>query len=252
MSVDPNLIPLPRIVGEGDSGLDVLVYRQALVRLGFVPRADRGWFGPNMLTGVLAFQRQSKIGQTGTIGKRTYKHLYPNINAAGRRQLKTFGSRWAVREKMVAEQEWGLANTASIHYPPHDDRAPGETSTAIARWQEHELPIMLDCSEYAACIAAAAGAPDPTKTRWGATGPVYTGTMLDNCPEIDKKELKPGDYVVFGPGTGEHACVVLSIENLDDPELTSHGQDLGPLRIALSEESRAHNPPVRFLSARIR
>jgi peptidoglycan hydrolase-like protein with peptidoglycan-binding domain len=246
---EKNVPPLPRIVGEGDSGLDVMVYREALVALGLVPAADRGWFGPGMVAGVLAFQRRAGITQTGTIGNRTYELLYRQIPAGGRRSLKTFGRRWAVRERMVAEQQWGLANAAQIHYPPHDDRVAGETATAIERWQEHELPIMLDCSEYATCIARAAGAPDPTDTGWGAHGPVFTGTMLTGCRKIEKDQLKPGDYVVFGERTGEHACVVLSIENPGDPELTSHGKDIGPLRIALSEESRAHNQPVTFLAA---
>jgi len=241
--------PQPRIVGEGDNGLDVMVYRQTLAALGFVPKADRGQFGAGMLTGVLAFQRQSGITQTGTIGNRTYQRLYPHIGPAGRRSLKTVARRWAVRDKMVAEQEWGLANADKIHYPPHDDRAPGETAAAIERWQEHELPIMLDCSEYATCIAAAAGAQDPTKTGWGAKGSVYTGTMLTGCREIQKNQLKPGDFVVFGPGTGEHTCVVLSVEDPDEPLLTSHGQDIGPIRITLTEESHFHDEPVRFLAA---
>jgi hypothetical protein len=241
--------PLPRIVGEGDTGLDVMVYRETLTALGFVPQADRGWFGPGMLRGVLAFQRQSSITQTGTIGNRTYQRLYPHIGPAGRRSLTTVAKRWAIRDRMVAEQAWGLANADKIHYPPHDDRAPGETAAAIERWKEHELPIMLDCSEYATCIAAGAGADDPTKTEWGAKGPVYTGTLLTGCREIQKNQLKPGDFVVFGPGTGEHACVVLSVEDPDEPMLTSHGKDVGPLQISLTEESHAHDDPVRFLAS---
>jgi Putative peptidoglycan binding domain len=240
--------PLPRIVGEGDSGLDVMVYRETLVGLGLVPQADRGWFGPGMLRAVLAFQRQSGITQTGTIGNRTYQRLYPHIGPAGRRSLKTVAKRWAIRDKMVAEQEWGLANADKIHYPPHDVRAPGETAAAIERWREHELPIMLDCSEYAACIAAGAGATDPTKTEWGAKGSVFTGTLLTGCREIGKEQLKPGDFVVFGPDTGSHACVVLSVEDSTDPTLTSHGKDIGPLRIGLNEESKFHDEPVRFLA----
>ena len=69
MSDDKTKAPprLPRIVGEGDSGLDVMVYREALVALGLVPAADRGWFGPSMVAGVLAFQRRAGITpHTGT------------------------------------------------------------------------------------------------------------------------------------------------------------------------------------------
>jgi hypothetical protein len=251
MSKDP-AIPLPRIVGEGDTGLDVLAYRRALHVLGLVPHAKQGHFEANMLQGVLSFQKQASITQTGTIGKRTYALLFRHIDASGRAKLEDFARRQKVRDRMVAEQRWALDHADHIHYPPGDKRSPGETAAAIERWHEHELPITLDCSEYAACIAAGAGAPDPTGTSFGARGSVFTGTMLSHSREIEKQELKPGDYVVLGPSTGEHTCVVLSVNDPDNPLLTSHGLDAGPLQITLEDVRRFHNPPVRFLSAGIR
>jgi peptidoglycan hydrolase-like protein with peptidoglycan-binding domain len=251
MSDDP-LIPLPRIVGVGDSGLDVFAYRRALKSLGLVPHAKRGRFEENMVEGVTAFQKQANITQTGTIGKRTYALLFRHIDAFGRSQLASFARRQKVRDRMVAEQRWAIANCDQIHYPLHDVRKPGETADAVERWQNHELPITLDCSEFAACIAAAADAPDPTGTSFGVRGPVFTGTMLSHCREIQQRDLKPGDYVVLGPDTGKHACVVLSVDDPANPILTSHGQEKGPLSIALNDESGAHPPPVRFLSAGIK
>jgi hypothetical protein len=251
MPNDPT-IPLPRIVGEGDTGLDVLAYRRALHTLGLVPHARQGHFEANMLAGVLAFQEQANITKTGTIGKRTYAVLFRHIDASGRSKLETFARRQKVRDRMVAEQEWALRNESQIHYPPGDDRTPGETAKALQRWQEHELPITLDCSEYAACIAAAAGAPDPTGTSFGLRGSVYTGTMLSHSREIAKHELKPGDYVVLGESTGEHACVVVSVDDPENPMLTSHGKEAGPLEITLTDVQAAHHQaPVRFLSAGI-
>ena len=76
--------------------------------------------------------------------------------------------------------------------------------------------------------------------------------MLSHCAEIELHELKPGDYVVLGPDPGKHACVVLSVDDPGNPILTSHGQEKGPLSIALKDESPAHPPPVRFLSAGIK
>jgi len=251
MPNDPT-IPLPRIVGEGDTGIDVLAYRRALHTLGLVPHARQGHFEANMLAGVLAFQEHANITKTGTIGKRTYALLFRHIDASGRSQLTTFARRQKVRDKMVAEQQWALRNEGQIHYPLHDVRPPGETARALQRWQEHELPITLDCSEYATCIAAAAGAPDPTGTSFGLRGGVVTGTMLSHSREIGKHELKPGDYVVLGADTGEHACVVLSVDDPENPMLTSHGLEAGPLEITLTDVERSHdNPPVRFLSAGI-
>lgn len=248
------LIPLPRIVSEGDSGLDVLAYRRALKSLGFVPHAERGRFEETMKEGVVAFQKQAGITQTGSIGKRTYGLLFRHIDAFGRTKLEGFARRQKVRDKMVAEQQWALENADGIHYPDPPGEAkrfPNETADALERWHEHHLPITLDCSEYATCIAAGAGAPDPTGTSFGARGSVFTGTMLSHSREIRQHDLKPGDYVVFGPSTGEHTCVVLSVDDPDDPVLTSHGLDAGPLRTTLSAVTPLHNPPVRFLSAGI-
>jgi hypothetical protein len=251
MSDDP-LIPLPRIVGEGASGLDVFAYRRALHSMGLVPHAERGQFEANMLQGVLAFQEQANITQTGSIGKRTYALLFRHIDAFGRSELVSFARRQKVRDKMVAEQHWAIANSDQIHYPVGDDRGPNETAIALDKWRNHELPITLDCSEFAACIAAGADAPDPTGTTFGDHGPVNTGTMLSHSHAIQKHELKPGDYVILGPDPGKHACVVLSVDDPDNPVLTSHGQEKGPLQIALTDESPAHPPPVRFLSAGIK
>src|SRR6476646_1609171 len=251
MSDDPP-IPLPRIVGVGDSGLDVVAYRRALKSLGLVPHAKRGRFEENMAAGVIAFQKQANITQTGSIGKRTYALLFRHIDAFGRSQLASFARRQKVRDKMVAEQQWAIANCDQIHYPLHDVRKARETAEAFERWRNHELPITLDCSEFAACIAAGADAPDPTGTSFGVRGPVFTGTMLSHCREIEQRDVKPGDYVVLGPDPGKHACVVLSVDDPANPILTSHGQEKGPLSIALNDESGAHPPPVRFLSAGIK
>ena len=96
MSGDP-LIPLPRIVGEGDSGLDVFAYRRALHSMGLVPHAKRGRFEANMREGVLAFQKQANITQNGSIGKRTYALLFRHIDAFGRSQLVSFARRQKIR-----------------------------------------------------------------------------------------------------------------------------------------------------------
>lgn len=248
MSGDP-LIPLPRIVGVGDSGLDVFAYRRALHSIGLVPHAKRGRFEANMRDGVLAFQKQANITQNGSIGKRTYALLYRHIDAFGRSQLASFARRQKIRDTMVAEQRWAIANTDQIHYPVDDVRGPNETAIAIEKWHNHDLPITLDCSEFAACIASAARAPDPT----GGHTPVTTVTMLAHAHEITKAELRPGDYVILGNDPAhQHACVVLNVDDPAEPMLTSHGQEEGPLEIGLTPEARAHPAPVRFLSAGIR
>lgn len=159
--------PLPRVVGEGDAGLDVLAYRRALHALGLVPDAGPAGFEADMLAGVLAFQARAGLAPSGTIEERTYTLLLPHIDGSGRARLETFMRRQRVRRRMVDEQRWALRNERHIHHPPRDRRSSDRTAAALQRWQEHELPITLDSSEYAACIAAAAGAPTRPARRSG-------------------------------------------------------------------------------------
>ena len=103
--------------------------------MGLVPHAKRGRFEQNMVDGVIAFQKQANITQNGSIGKRTYALLFRHIDAFGRSQLMSFARRQKIRDKMVAEQRWAIANSDQIHYPLHDIRKAGETATAVEKWQ---------------------------------------------------------------------------------------------------------------------
>jgi cell wall-associated NlpC family hydrolase len=71
--------------------------------------------------------------------------------------------------------------------------------------------------------------------------------MVDACAHIPKAQARPGDLVVFGPGTGEHVVIIVGTGN--DPDVVSHGQEAGPCALGLSTEAACHNKPITFLSA---
>lgn len=132
-----------------------------------------------------------------------------------------------VREKIVANAWWGVHNEPLITYPPHDIR-----SGIPHIHDKHHLPLETDCSGFATLCYSWAGAPDCNGNGYNGQG--YTGTMLAHMREIPKSKVKPGDLVVFGGGTGNHVCIVVTTGS--DPELISHGGNSGPLKISYSSE----------------
>jgi hypothetical protein len=151
----------------------------------------------------------------------------------------------AVRQRLVNGCWWGIAHAADIHYPPGDIRTQ-PIAVVLAEWKNHSLPIDADCSEAVDGVFFRADAPDPTGTNWGETGPVFTGTMLDNLQVITAAQARPGDLIVFGGGTGDHVVIIL--ETGEDPLLFSHGSEAGPLEIRLSAETQFHQgQPITYL-----
>lgn len=106
--------------------------------------------------------------------------------------------------------------------------------------------VTMDCSESSTLIARLAGAKDPNGHDFdqGVHHLAYTGEILDHCAAITRAQLKAGDQVVFGPGTGHHVCTVL--EPGPDPLLFSHGQEKGPITIRLSVEAQYQPAGVRY------
>lgn len=251
------MLKQPRRVKLGDHGLDCRAYKRALKKAGAKDLGRRSRFGERMEHAVKHFQKQHKLKQTGRIGHPTYEKLYPSIDRFGRTLLRAYRMRHVVgtlrggdvRAAMKAEMDWGLRNERSIHYPPGDVRKEAN-SVPLEEWKQHHLPITLDCSEAATAVAYRAGAPDPSGSGWGTHGELYTGTMLTHCKHLNgTMALQVGDYVVFGPGTGDHVSVVYEAGR--DPLMWSHGSEGGPLLIRLSAQRGMHRTPVTYLSAGI-
>jgi len=141
---------------------------------------------------------------------------------------------WAIEHRGLFDYTEGPGRMSMIHLPP------GETASRIS----------ADCSGFATGCAKWAGAPDPN--RQGFDGEGYTGTMLEFCAHIPFANVRPGDLVVYGPGTGEHVCVVIALVKqagkLVDLRLASHGREGDPREVLYSVERKLHNPPATFLS----
>lgn len=58
-----------------------------------------------------------------------------------------------------------------------------------------------DCSSWATSTYMAGGLPDPNGADYSGG---YTGTLIANGKRITRAQLKPGDLVLYGGGTGHH------------------------------------------------
>lgn len=110
-------------------------------------------------------------------------------------------------------------------------------------------PITLDCSSAVTMLCKWAGLADPNGPHYDYNGFGYTGTLLDGpCPHYFRPgAANVGAIVIFGPGTGEHAAMVLQPDPLN-PLLFSHGGEGGPIAIRLHDEAQYHLAPTTFLS----
>lgn len=105
--------------------------------------------------------------------------------------------------------------------------------------------ITMDCSESVTLLCRIAGLADPNGLGYDGTG--WTGTLLEHLPHYnDPRHANVGALVVFGPGGGEHVCMVRHVG--PDPVLFSHGQEAGPAFIRYSVERAYHRAPTTFLS----
>jgi cell wall-associated NlpC family hydrolase len=141
-----------------------------------------------------------------------------------------------LRQKIVANAQWGIAHEPQIHYeqlrPMDGLKTP------------RKLPLHTDCSGFATLCYAWAGAPDPNGL--GYSGQGWTGTLLQHMKAIAAEAVQPGDLVVWGAPPGHH--VALALEAGPDPLLCSHGQEKGPIAIRFSVESAYQPKPATWLS----
>lgn len=134
-----------------------------------------------------------------------------------------------------------IAHAPQVHYA---ERRPMHATTL----PHPEYPLTMDCSESVTALCKWAGLQDPNGNRYDGTG--YTGTLLAHLPHYhEPRHAYTGAIVVFGPGTGDHAAMVLDPDHENgNPTLFSHGSEAGPVRVPLAREAAAHRPPTTFLS----
>ena len=142
------------------------------------------------------------------------------------------------RARMVAWAHWGVEQRAHFVYAEDTTRSemfnrkPGDVST----------PIHADCSQFYASICHWVGIP-------GLTDTDYTGTLLKKGKPVALPA--PGDCVIFGPGTGDHAAMITEKAG-DDWWTIGFGHQGAPDRVLLSglgQWFHQHGMPgVRFLA----
>ena len=101
------------------------------------------------------------------------------------------------------------------------------------------LPVTCDCSAFVTLCYFWAGCKDPNGLGYNHEG--YTGTLINHGREINAIDVKPGDLVIYGPGTGEHVALVIS-EGHGDPVTISMGKQGDPSVVRVSQDGR----PYRF------
>jgi len=145
--------------------------------------------------------------------------------------------------------EWLQAHAARLDYPPRDNRDDRDSwSWHLTEGQaEHVVAgggrLQLDCSELGSWVLKCAGL-------WHWSTPGYTGSHLELLTShyTDPRTADVGALVIFGPGTGDHECIVYRPDHdHGDPVLAGHGRP-GFDVAHLSEIRARHRPPVRFLS----
>jgi hypothetical protein len=151
----------------------------------------------------------------------------------------------AQRQHLRALMRYTLGHERQIHYA---QIRPMRTVHLSEHDMRHRLDsggaLTMDCSEGVTCLCKWAGLHDPNGHGYDGTG--YTGTLLAHLPHYsDPSKARTGALVVFGPGAGDHVCMVL--EPGRDPLLWSHGQERGPIAIRFSAEKAWQRRPATFL-----
>mgnify|MGYP006267883863 CR=1 FL=1 len=124
-----------------------------------------------------------------------------------------------VSDIIVAWARWGVKHRNQWNYTQGAQRMSDINHAGI-------LPVFADCSAAVTLWYNWAGAPDPNGQKYNHTG--YTGTLLAHGKKIDRTEVKPGDVIVYGPGTGEHAALIVEVHANGDILTVSHGQQTDP------------------------
>ena len=153
----------------------------------------------------------------------------------------------AQRSQLATVMDLLVRENARIHYA---QTRPMQTRTLHslhllqqALYSPHG--VTMDCSESVTLLCHVCGLDDPNGFDYDGHG--FTGTLLHFLPHYSQPlKAKVGALVVFGPGSGDHVCMVRRPGS--DPTLFSHGSERGPIFIKLSDELRYQRPPHTFLS----
>jgi cell wall-associated NlpC family hydrolase len=117
--------------------------------------------------------------------------------------------------------------------PGHIDYSEGTNRMdAIGQWPL-KFPITTDCSGFITLVCWLSGVADPNGQHYDHEG--YTGTLLSHEAHISQfvqngtkvENVKPGDLVIYGPGTGWHVALIVEVDG-DNLLSISNGEQGDP------------------------
>lgn len=153
----------------------------------------------------------------------------------------------AQRLELASLMDYLVQHRGNIHYAQRRPMATHalKTVSALKRAVASREGVTMDCSESVTLLCRLAGLDDPNGLHYNGLG--YTGTLLDHLPHYKPAQnADVGALVVFGPGTGQHVCMVRHAG--PNPTLFSHGQESGPFYVPFNVERGYHSAPATFLS----
>ncbi|WAS84590.1 MULTISPECIES: peptidoglycan-binding protein [unclassified Corallococcus] len=215
----------------GSRGTGVRQLQTALVKLGHMTQAQMdtgpGTFGARTEGSLKRFQEAQGVDAIGVYGPKTraaFKALGATLGGAE--------TPAGLREKIVAEGLWGVANQDQIHY--------AQIRPIDGLQLRHKLPLDIDCSGFVTLCYKWAGAPDPNGNRYSGAG--YTGTLEAHMLHIPLSQVRPGDLCLW---QGKHVSLV--IQGGEDPLLISHGSEAGPYEVRTSTQKKWYPAGTRLI-----
>ena len=135
-----------------------------------------------------------------------------------------------------------LANTGDFVYSEN----PAVRQLCL-HYRPGQLPVACDCSIALTLWAYWAGVlRDPNGLpSFQTPGTRYTGTLLASNPHIPIQKVRPGDPIVYGPGTGVHTALVVDPNN-GDPLTVSMGRPGAPELVYVSQDGRQPQTYLRL------
>jgi hypothetical protein len=153
----------------------------------------------------------------------------------------------AHRAQLARIMDLLVAERARVHYAQRRPMQTARVTSLHLLQQALASPhgVTMDCSESVTLLCRVCGLDDPNGFDYDGHG--FTGTLLHYLPHYtDARKAKVGALVVFGPGSGDHVCMVRRAGA--NPTLFSHGSERGPIWITLADEKRYQRAPTVFLS----
>lgn len=134
------------------------------------------------------------------------------------------------RNAIAAWARWGVRNASRFTYSQGPERM-----SAIGR--RGVVPVVADCSAAVTLWYNFAGAPDPNGLGYDREG--YTGTLLsaERGKMTDLSLVRPGDIIVYGPGTGWHTALVVESDGVN-PLTVSMGRQGDPSFVYVNSDGR--------------